>query len=122
MSSVETTHVKEVYEKIAQHFNNTRVYKWPWVIEFLDSLKENSIVYDLVCGNGRNMNHNKLHFIGVDNCENFLKICTQKNLSVVNSNITKIALKDNMADAVMCIAVLHHLATKENRFTRNYYI
>jgi alkylated DNA repair protein alkB family protein 8 len=114
-NKLETTYVKEVYEEIAPHFSKTRVYKWSWVIDFLDSLKRDSIVYDLGCGNGRNMNHGSLKFIGIDNCENFISICKSKNLSVINSNITKIPLDNNSADAIICIAVFHHLSSIENR-------
>ena len=115
MNNVEQIMVKNIYEDIAEHFNNTRTYKWSWVNEFLDSLKKNNMVYDIGCGNGRNMIHDNLHFIGIDNCENFLKICGQKNLNVINSNITQIALNANSTDAIICIAVLHHLSTKDNR-------
>ena len=115
MANIETTHVKDVYEAISKHFSVTRVYKWSWVIQFLDSLKEDGLVYDLGCGNGRNMNHGKLNFVGVDNCENFIKICQDKQLTVINSHISKIPLAENSADAILCIAVLHHLYTDENR-------
>ena len=114
-NNLETTYVKEVYEEIAPHFSNTRSYKWSWVIDFLDSLKTDSIVYDLGCGNGRNMDHGSLKFIGIDNCESFVSICKNKNLSVINSNITKIPLNNNSADAIICIAVFHHLSSVENR-------
>ena len=114
-NNLETTYVKEVYEEIAPHFSNTRTYKWSWVIDFLDSLKTDSIVYDLGCGNGRNMDHGSLKFIGIDNCENFVSICKNKNLSVINSNITKIPLNNNSADAIICIAVFHHLSSTEKR-------
>lgn len=114
-NNLETIYVKEVYEEIAPHFSNTRSYKWSWVIEFLDSLKTDSIVYDLGCGNGRNMDHGSLKFIGIDNCESFVSICKNKNLSVINSNITKIPLDNNSADAIICIAVFHHLSSMENR-------
>ena len=112
---LETIYVKEVYEEIAPHFSNTRVNKWSWVIDFLDSLKKDSIVYDLGCGNGRNMDHGSLKFVGIDNCESFITICESKNLSVINSNITKIPLNNNSADAIICIAVFHHLSSSENR-------
>tara|TARA_B100000989_G_scaffold257251_2_gene206723 strand:- start:269 stop:889 length:621 start_codon:yes stop_codon:yes gene_type:complete len=115
MDDIEETHVKNVYEKIAHHFSDTRVYKWSWVINFLDSLKKNSLVYDLGCGNGRNMNHGGLNFIGIDNCENFINICNEKKLKVINSNITSIPLSGNSADAIICIAVFHHLSCYENR-------
>lgn len=114
-SNIEETHVKNVYEEIAYHFSDTRVYKWSWIISFLDSLNSDSLVYDLGCGNGRNMNHGSLKFIGIDNCENFIKICSEKNLKVINSNITKIPLENNSADAIICIAVFHHLYSMQNR-------
>ena len=56
-----------------------------------------------------------LHFVGIDNCENFVKICHKKNLSVINANMTKIPLQNNSADAIICIAVLHHLASEKSR-------
>ena len=114
---IEKTKVKDVYEDIAKHFSNTRVYKWTWVAEFLESLPNNSNVYDLGCGNGRNMvnSKNNLNFIGVDNCVNFISICKDKKLNVINSNITNIPLKNNSADAIISIAVFHHLSSKENR-------
>ena len=112
---LETIYVKEVYEEIAPHFSNTRVNNWSWVIDFLDSLKKDSIVYDLGCGNGRNMDHGSLKFVGIDNCESFITICESKNLSVINSNITKIPLNNSSADAIICIAVFHHLSSSENR-------
>ena len=114
-TALEMTHVKDVYEEIAPHFSNTRVYKWSWVIDFLDSLTPGSLVYDLGCGNGRNMEHGGLKFIGVDNCENFIKICREKKLEVVAGNITNVPLKNELADAAICIAVIHHLSSEENR-------
>jgi SAM-dependent methyltransferase len=113
--NVEETYVKNVYQEIAYHFSNTRVYKWSWIIDFLDTLNTNSLVYDLGCGNGRNMNHGGLKFIGVDNCQNFIQICNQKNLKVINSNIIKIPLANDSADAIICIAVFHHLYSNQNR-------
>jgi alkylated DNA repair protein alkB family protein 8 len=117
LTNIEENQVKNVYEEISNHFNNTRVYKWSWVNDFLDSLNESSLVYDIGCGNGRNMNHekNNLTFIGLDNCENFIKICKSKNLNVVNGNIIKIPFQKNSADAIICIAVFHHLSNQNNR-------
>ena len=114
-NNIENIYVKSVYENIANHFDNTRAYTWPWIDEFLNNLEPYSNVYDIGCGNGRNMLKKNLHFIGVDNCENFVKICHKKNLSVINANMTKIPLQNNSADAIICIAVLHHLASEKSR-------
>ena len=116
-NNIEVTHVKNIYEIIAKHFNNTRTYTWDWVSDFIDNLQNNSLVYDLGCGNGRNMINKNINFIGIDNCDNFIEICKKKNLNVINANITKIPLPDNSADAIICIATFHHLYTNENRLT-----
>ena len=86
LTQLENDNVKDIYEQIAPQFNNTRQYRWSWVNEFLNTLENNSIVLDLGCGNGRNMQHNNLNFIGIDNCKNFINICKEKNLNVINSN------------------------------------
>ena len=75
LTNIENLKVKDVFEEIASHFDITRVYKWTWIIDFFEKLKHNSLIYDLGCGNGRNMEHNNLKFIGVDNCESFINIC-----------------------------------------------
>lgn len=115
MSTIEEINVKNVYEIIASHFSCTRTYQWSWVTNFLESLKEKSIVYDLGCGNGRNMIYNNLSFVGIDNCKNFVNICRKKNLNVIESNLMSIPLKDESCDAIICIAVFHHFSCDENR-------
>lgn len=119
LTNIEQNNVKNIYETIATHFDNTRTYKWPWINDFIDNLKGKPLIYDIGCGNGRNMINNRKHininFIGIDNCVKFIDICRQKNLNVINANITRIPLRNNSADAIICIAVLHHLSNPDNR-------
>lgn len=118
VETIENTNVKNIYEAISSHFNNTRLYKWSWVSEFLNTLKTNANVYDIGCGNGRNMinnNSKNLLFTGIDNCENFVSLCKSKDLNVINANMIDVPLKSNSADAILCIAAFHHLENKENR-------
>ena len=115
LSNLEYNNVNNVYNHIAEHFNVTRVNKWYWVTEFLNNFKKNSLIVDLGCGNGRNMDYENLNFIGVDNCSKFVDICKDKNYNVINSNITSVNLESNIADGIICIAVFHHLSTIEHR-------
>ena len=115
LTAVENNNVRSVYQGIAQHFNNTRVYKWSWVVDFLNKYTGDNLILDLGCGNGRNMVHNDLKFIGVDNCDKFIHICKGKGLEVYNYNITDVRLKSDLVDGIICIAVFHHLSTVEHR-------
>tara|TARA_A100001011_G_C14311707_1_gene845916 strand:+ start:783 stop:1403 length:621 start_codon:yes stop_codon:yes gene_type:complete len=115
LTNTEEKYVKDVYEKIAQRFNHSRAYKWNWIEAFLQKLNKNSLVYDIGCGSGRNMMYEGLNFIGIDNCENFIKICQSKNLNVINANSINIPLENNSAEAIICIAMFHQLSNNENR-------
>ena len=115
LTNTEEKYVKNVYEKIAQRFNHSRAYKWNWIETFLQKLNKNSLVYDIGCGSGRNMMYEGLNFIGIDNCQNFIKICQTKNLNVINANSINIPLENNSADAIICIAMFHQLSNNENR-------
>mgnify|MGYP003655159820 CR=1 FL=1 len=111
----EQTNVKDIYEIIAHHFKVTRVFTWSWIDHFIYSMNKNSLIYDIGCGNGRNMGYEDYKFIGIDNCENFINICREKKYNVINSNMMDIKLPDNSADAIISIASFHHLSSHKNR-------
>ena len=114
-SKIEIEYVKQIYEYIASEFNVTRAYKWNWISNFINSLPKNSLIYDIGCGSGRNMDYPNYRFIGFDNCKSFIDLCRYKGLKVYYSEITNIKIRDNSADALICIATFHHLSTHENR-------
>lgn len=115
LTNIEKNNVKEVYEEIADHFRVTRVYTWSWIKTFINQLKNNSIIYDIGCGNGRNMNFDNHTIIGIDNCQKFVNMCLNDNKLAINSNMININLPSNSADAIICIASFHHLSNKQNR-------
>lgn len=114
-TNVETKYVKDVYENIADHFSVTRVFTWKWITDFINSLNKGSIIYDIGCGNGRNMNFQGHTFIGIDNCSKFIEICKNNNKLVIESSMLQINLPSNSADAIISIAAFHHLSNNENR-------
>jgi SAM-dependent methyltransferase len=114
-SKIEIEYVKQIYQYIASEFNVTRAYKWSWITNFINSLPKNSLIYDIGCGSGRNMDYSDYRFIGFDNCESFIELCRNKGLKAYYSEITDIKIRDNSADALICIATFHHLSTYENR-------
>lgn len=117
MESFETTYVKNSYNQIAKGFSESRYKQWSSVIEFINSLHPNSYILDAGCGNGKNMTREDVKFIGCDICENLIEICKQKGLDVLLSNVTQLPFNDNTFDAVMSIAVLHHIYKKDDLIT-----
>ena len=110
--SSDVFNVKEVYEKIAENFSDKRYSKWDWVEEFLDQFPVNSLVYDIGCGSGRNIRPGML---GVDNCDNFLKISNSNGKDVIKGDMTQLPLDDKTGIGIICIAAFHHLFTREAR-------
>jgi len=111
----EINYVKNIYDIIANEFNITRTYNWPWISNIMNTIPINSLIYDIGCGNGRNMKYNQHRFIGIDNCTKFVEMCNNNKLKAIYSEMTNIQLPSNSADVVMCIASFHHLSNENNR-------
>jgi ubiquinone/menaquinone biosynthesis C-methylase UbiE len=110
------TDVKTTYNTIADEFSRTRYTVWDAVKVFLDDIKPNTVLADIGCGNGKNMLYRKdITNIGMDICENFVKICRERKLNVTHGSILNIPFDSNIADNTICIAVIHHLKTLEER-------
>jgi len=108
--------VKECYTQIAVSFSATRRSVWQGVGEFLDGIPHGHRVGDIGCGNGKNMMHHpNLNFEGMDVCPEFIKICIDRGLTVREGDILNIPYDTNYFDHTICIAVIHHLRTREER-------
>lgn len=112
---MEQKYVNKVYENIAKNFSDKRRYKWSWIDEFIFSKSKNTNILDIGCGNGRNMEYEGYNFTGVDNCYNFTKICKDKKLNVILSDMTTLPFEDNTFDYIISIASFHHLSNDERR-------
>jgi len=110
----EDVFVKDVYNEIGNHFNDTRAYTWPWIENFIQNYSCKDTVYDIGCGSGRNLKKSST-WIGIDNSQTFIDICKKKGFNVIQSDMTDIPLNYNTADAILSIASFHHLYTLERR-------
>ena len=114
-TEIEKKHVYEVYEKISEHFSQTRYKPWPLVSEFLNSLEKNSMVLDVGCGNGKYLSENKnLVMFGTDRSGNLLSIAKEKNINAqcFIADSLKLPIKNECFDAAISIAVIHHFSNE----------
>jgi ubiquinone/menaquinone biosynthesis C-methylase UbiE len=70
-----------VYDKIAEHFSNTRYKAWPRIEKFLMELEPGSLVLDVGCGNGKyiGVNQKNLLTIGTDRSKGLLDTALEKD-------------------------------------------
>ena len=133
----EKTYVVDVYNTHTERFDSSRYMRWSYVEEFINSLPNSSIL-EIGCGNGKNMfNRTSIDshplsyqlrdtyrerksfpvhlWTGCDASEKLVKLCTEKNLVVVETDMCNLPFDDGEFDAILCIAVFHHLSTVERR-------
>ncbi|MFC5973077.1 class I SAM-dependent methyltransferase [Halomarina salina] len=121
--------VRETYDRIAEHFSQTREHPWPEVREFCESAStpdDSGTALDLGCGNGR---HAELlaervdRVVGVDASTELLRVARDRAvdrgysdaLSLVAGDAARIPLAADSADLGVYVAALHHLPTRESR-------
>ncbi|XP_017078692.1 alkylated DNA repair protein alkB homolog 8 [Drosophila eugracilis] len=114
--TLEQQNVHEVYDKIADHFSETRHTPWPQVAEFLDSFDAQSVVLDIGCGNGKYLGCNtNLLAIGCDRAQGLLSVGRRKGQNVFRCDCLNVPVRSSSIDGCISIAVIHHLATTERR-------
>jgi ubiquinone/menaquinone biosynthesis C-methylase UbiE len=120
---IEKQHVHEVYDIISKHWSETRYKPWPKVVEFIKQYNNSTFIGDIGCGNGKYLPCFLGNVFGVDfsipmmetiNSNNNLNF-KKANHDLCSADITNLQIKDNIFDAAICIAVLHHISTVERR-------
>ena len=106
--------IQRSYDLIAKEFSVTRVFTWVWTDKFVESLGLYSIILDIGCGNGRNLNYKNKIMIGNDLSFQQLKQCSNKNF-ITQCDMLNLPFKDNSFDAILSIASFHHLSDIDSR-------
>ena len=111
----EYTHVKSIYENIANNFSDKRYNSWYWIDNFINLTPKGSKILDIGCGNGRNMKNSNYDFYGIDNCSNFVELAKKVSPNVFLCEMTNLPFPDNYFDAIISIASFHHLSNNIRR-------
>lgn len=109
--------IQQIYDNIAYDFDRTRFQVWPVIKKFIGSLCSKCYLADIGCGNGKNIDLSRkdIKYKGMDISSEFVKICIEKGLDVIQGNILNIPFKNNEFDNAMSIAVIHHLFERTDR-------
>ncbi|MDA3840287.1 MAG: methyltransferase [Patescibacteria group bacterium] len=119
--------VKNNYEDVAEHFSETRKkYIWPELKNLANTVKEDSTMLDLGCGNGRLIEafDKKVNYYGIDQSEKLIKLAKERHpgnsFSVGDAlNLNTFDFKKNNIpskyDYIFAIAILQHIPTEEKR-------
>ncbi|MBI5228854.1 methyltransferase domain-containing protein [Candidatus Micrarchaeota archaeon] len=118
--------VSNAFDEIAAEWNAYRRVPSSSLPFFLKFLKKDSIALDLGCGNGRNLveiAQRCLFAYGIDLSQKMLAFAEKnirdrrldKKVKLVVADACSVPLPDEAADALFCMAVAHHIETKEGR-------
>ena len=117
---LEQEYVYTTYNSISTQFDSSRFCMWPEVTKFLNLVKPGSLIADIGCGNGKYLDYrvNDCTIFACDISEELLKISKLKRNPKINytqGSVLNLPYRDNLFDAIIHIAVLHHISTKERR-------
>lgn len=118
---VYNTLIMEFYNIAADDFSRTRYKIWNGVKCFLNSIPSQSLILDAGCGNGKNMLESNHNFIGIDTCDKLLDIVRKRStdkiniMDLINASVTNLPFEKEKFDAVISIAVIHHLESNFDR-------
>jgi len=118
--------VRSTYERIAEPFAASREEPWPEVLSFASALPEPARIADVGCGNGRHarsLASSGHRVFAVDFARNLLLIGRRgsrgrvwgAHIAWIQAEATTLPLRDGSMDAAICVAVLHHLPSVEER-------
>jgi SAM-dependent methyltransferase len=106
----------DFYSMYADDFSKSRFRIWSHVKTFLDKLPPYSTVLDLGSGNGKNMTYRAdLLYTGLEQSPALCDICVSRGLNVVQGDASqKLPFADNTFNAIIMIAVIHHIDPKNH--------
>jgi alkylated DNA repair protein alkB family protein 8 len=128
--NLEDSNVNSVYNAIAPHFSATRFAIWPAVRKFIENIPSGGIVADVGCGNGKYFAVRKdLFTAGSDRSIGLANVAARRlspaglpvaehpRADVIVADGLELPYRSSSCDAVLCIAVVHHMASVKRRIS-----
>ena len=126
MAAPTKAEVRATFERIAEPFAASRAEPWPEVLSFTTSLPPDARLLDAGCGNGRHARALAAaghRVVAVDFARNLLTIGRRGSrgrvwadrILWVQAEASVLPLRDASVDAAICVAVLHHLPSADER-------
>lgn len=112
-----TTYNTSFYDEIAESFHKTRHALWPGVVKFLTSIPKGSHILDVGCGNGKYLDV-RAHDCVIHACDKSINLVhvARKNHAhahIIEADGLRLPFKDGSYDAVISVAVVHHLSPQD---------
>ncbi len=109
-----------VYDAIAEAWVKTRSGPWPEVREFLEAVPRGARLVDVGAGSGRYLKVEEargLALVGIDVSRGQLAVARREAPAahLVRADARALPVRAEAADAVMLVAVVHHLERREER-------
>lgn len=115
--------IRDVYDRIATHFADTRAYPWPEVEDFLQGV-EGAVGIDVGCGNGRHtetLSDAVDRPLGIDVSRELLTEAVKRRADhgfqaeFLQGEATTLPIQDATVDVGLYVATIHHLRRREER-------
>ena len=123
---------RDIYNKIADHFSDTRSFLWRDLEPLADFVKDGNSVLDIGCGNGRlyqlfedlsrqdqvrssEFRVQSIDFFGVDISEKLIEIAKEEypDCQFEVADMTELPFEDEKFDIVFSLVAFHHLPTED---------
>ena len=114
--------VRDDYQKIAEHFSQTRFAPWSEFSLFKKYVKPSSTVLDAGCGNGRLLDSFKdlqVDYTGIDASPRLVKLAQDKypGEKFIIGDLISLPFSDKQFNSLFCIATFHHIPSQDLRTT-----
>ncbi|XP_057314096.1 uncharacterized protein LOC130655364 [Hydractinia symbiolongicarpus] len=89
--------------------------KWRKVEEFLLNFEVGACIADIGCGHGQYIQNGSNFMVGLERSIKTCDMLTTSNQQIQLGDVANLPYRSNLFDGVICVAVIHHLATKRRR-------